>query len=288
MIATGMPTSSHPTNFNIGAAEFNANPVDMIIDNIKTFSEAVLPFGAFHIGNGNGLLADIDNPHKDLTFFWDAQSTAAKGGTNLATSKTGTLGSANTGGTTSFPTSGGIVGGHFDNESTSANYYCYFPVSSDDIFDGSKGCLGIWFTFETIGGWYRLCGFGDATNYFELVINDSYQMYSHFYLAGTEDYTTTNTTVISVNKWYWLLVQWDVDIDRMDLSINGVKAIGTATPSNSWGHSGTGNFYFGAGPTGINNADVKIGRVFISKDPDTPEIWTAFGKPLHVPLIDKQ
>jgi hypothetical protein len=92
-------SSSHPTQFNLGL-KLKAEHLegDIIIDEIKTFSEAVLPYGAYFIGNGQGLLADIDNPHADLCFFWDAQSVNAKGGTNLATSKTGTLGSANTGG----------------------------------------------------------------------------------------------------------------------------------------------------------------------------------------------
>jgi hypothetical protein len=35
-----------------------------------------------------------------------------------------------------------------------------------------------------------------------------------------------------------------------------------------------------------DTGDFDIGRVFISKNPDTPEIWTAFGKPLHTPRID--
>ena len=33
--------------------------------------------GAFFIGNGEGLLADIDNSHADLTFLWDCQSSGA-------------------------------------------------------------------------------------------------------------------------------------------------------------------------------------------------------------------
>jgi hypothetical protein len=28
--------------------------------------------------------------------------------------------------------------------------------------------------------------------------------------------------------------------------------------------------------------------IYITNNPDTPQIWTAFGKPLHLPLVNKE
>ena len=65
--------------------------------------------------------------------------------------------------------------------------------------------------------------------------------------------------------------------------VNG-QEVGTAqSVANAWtGNDGT----LRIGWNGSDALDAYIGRVFISKDPHTPEIWTAFGKPLHVPLTN--
>jgi hypothetical protein len=284
---TGTPTANHPSTFFIGAWTDRSLPADIIIDEIKTFDEAIMPFGAYFIGNGEGLLADIDNPHSDLIFFWDAQSVNAKGASNLATSKTGTLGSANSGGTTSFPTSGGIVGGYFDNESESDNYHITFPVSGHDIINGSKGSLGVWVNWQTLNDWNSVIGFGDTNDHFVLGTDGSDQIFLEIKInEGTDFFINYTNYAPTVGVWYWIVCQWEIAKDRLDVHINGVTYIGTDTTVNSWAHSGTGVLRFGAdGPgTSGTNSDVLISRCFISNDPDTPEILTAFGKPLHVPL----
>ena len=281
---TATPTSNHPTALDIGGS-YAMGPLaaDNIIDEVKTFSEVVLPYGAYFIGNGEGLLADIDNPHADLCFFWDAQSVNAKGGSNLATSKTGTLGSGNTGGTTSFPTSGGIVGGYFDNESTSDNLHIYFTESSEDIIDYNKGTIGIWFNYQTLGVNDVLFYVeGTGTNYIRFRMDDANNIDVQYTSNGTNEIIYGNIA-ITAGTWHWLTVRWD-DTYGIASFIDGVENGTRQAIANTW-TGGTGlNLYFGSDSSGYNCGDVLIGRVFISNELYTPEIWTAFGKPLHTPL----
>jgi hypothetical protein len=63
--------------------------------------------------------------------------------------------------------------------------------------------------------------------------------------------------------------------------INGIEN-GTAQDiANTW-TGGTGlTWYFTEDHNAANGVDAFIGNIYMGKDPDTPEIWTAFGKPLH-------
>jgi hypothetical protein len=280
-INTTAPSSGEPVTFKIACYEDRGNPGDLILDEIKTFSECLLPYGGYFIGNGEGLLADIDKPHKDLCFFWDAQGLPAKGGVDLATDKTGVLGSGNTGGSTSFPTSGGIVGGYFDNEASSSNYYISFPVINHDIFNGAKGTIALWAKIPTVGAWNKLLFFGDGNDYIDLHLNSSSEITFALNLNGADNLSLNSGVSPSSDKWAWYVFRWSVADEYVSIEFNGIKYEATISLDEVWSHSGTGTMYIAAEHATSDCTDIQIGRVFISKNTNTPEIWTAFGKPLH-------
>jgi len=279
-------SSSEPTHFHLGCWNDRTENADHIYDEVKTFSECLLPFGAFHIGNGQGLLADISNPHSDLCFFWDAQSTAAKSGTNLASDKTGTLGSSNSGGTTSFPTSGGIVGGYFDNESEGDNNYCRFAIASQDIFSLSEGSAVVWFSYNTLSTWVSVFGwYYDTNNYFGLMTEDNYYLQINSKQGGNFAVSVLSVALIQ-GQIYCARVRWrnlGTTSGEVELILNGRSG---GIEQHSAANAGIGSYlYFGhTGQAGMGG-DVNIYRAFISSKWDTPEIWTAFGKPIHSPLM---
>jgi hypothetical protein len=45
--------------------------------------------------------------------------------------------------------------------------------------------------------------------------------------------------------------------------------------------------YLGADESGWNSQDCLIGAFYMSKNRYTPQVWTAFGKPLHIDLVKK-
>jgi hypothetical protein len=275
-IHTGAVTSSDPTDVYIGN-NWAGSGGDYTIDEITTFSEFVFPGGGYHIGNGSGLLADIDTPHADLCFFWDAQSVNAKGGANLATSKTGTLGSS--GG--SFGSGAALVGTNgYDNEASSSNYTISFAESSEDIIDYNNGSIGIWVNVQTLSDDKIFYVQGDADNFIDIDINSSNFRF-RYRSGGTVESITGSTVTAGI--WYWLRFSWD-DTNQCQAWVQNISQ-GVDAIANAWA-GGTGNtLYFCAESATGNNLDAFIGRAFISKDPNTPEIWTAFGKPLHQPLI---
>jgi hypothetical protein len=68
------------------------------------------------------------------------------------------------------------------------------------------------------------------------------------------------------------------DDSTMRLFINGVQYGTPITISNSFTEK-TGTMYFGRHNSSDSGQDCYIGRVFVGKA-NTPQIWTAFGRPL--------
>jgi hypothetical protein len=288
---TGTPTASHPSVFSIGALNDRTTPGDYIIDEIKTFSEALLPYGAYHIGNSDGLLAGIDNPHADLTFFWDCQASgsgAAKGGANLATDYTVTLN-----GSAAITSGAALVGTNgLDIVGSDGTHSASVPIASADIIDGRKGSVGIWINPQTFTAAldYFLC-FGNDSNNLSVTFNSTDYVYC-VYEANNSTKTVTGTTDFTslTGKWAYIRFDW-ADADNgsfIRLKVNGVEEDFDSTVTESFTNPSSNTLYIGASRLGDNSTDSFIGRVFISNNPNTPEIWTAMGKPLHVPLIDKQ
>jgi len=275
---TGTPTASHPTAFTIGCYNDRTTPGDYVFDEVKTFSECLLPFGAFHIGNGEGLLADIDNPHSDLCFFWDCQSkgsNCAKGGSDLSSSYT-----PSESGTPLISTDAVIVGTYgYDVNGTNGSQI-QFTVTSADIISGTKGSFIAWVNVQTLPSNQRaiVSFYVDGSNFITLVLSAANYWGVSCYFGGTSE--SINTSVIpTVGVWHCVKVKWD-DSDKIELIVNGMSLGSNAIASSFSGVNGY--LRFGDYNDGV---DCYIGRVFISKDSNTPEIWTAFGKPLHMPQM---
>jgi len=280
-INTGTAGSGDPVNFEIGSRINRTYPADIIIDDVKTFSECLLPFGAYFIGNGEGLLADINNPHADLTFFWDCQASgagAAKGGANLGTNYTVTLNGSGV-----LTTADKIIGTKSFDTTAEGSHSASFSIDANN-FDGSYGRIGMWVNFQTVTASKYFLGFGDATDYIDLYISASSYFYAIWQSDGVTRYLASTLTP-TAGVWYWVELAWD-DSDYIDFYVNGIL-LDHEDSGGSWSKT-TGTMYLGADESGANSADCLIGAFYITKDRFTPQIWTAFGKPLHVPLVDLQ
>jgi hypothetical protein len=275
---TATPTTSHPAVLYIGydgAANSNT-----IIDEIKTFNEAILPFGAFYIGNGQGLLADIDNPHKNLSWYFDGQAAAAYGGTNLATAKNPT----NTGG--SFVTTSPLIGTNHWDSNGKANVLT-ITDSGSDIIDYHKGFIALSFNLQTaaVGGEYlidvrdadgsdRISAVFDATGSLDIT-----------YRSNSVNETILGNIPLGVGVWNFLKIVWD-DTGGIQSFINGIENGIVQAIANTWGGGDGLTWYFSEAYNNANGCDVFIQNIFMGKD-YASEIWTAMGKPLHQPFINK-
>ena len=280
-INTGTPAGD-PAYHIIGVDNNETgDPGDYIYDEIKTFSEAVLPYGAFFIGNGEGLLADIDNPHADLCFFWDCQASgvgAAKGGTDLATDYTVTLSGS------TLTSGAALVGTNGLDQGNNATNYANVSVTNGDIFDPASFKMGIWVNLQTLHSAFRyFWGFYGSDTYQMYVGLNTSNQFRFYYESNDVDETIESGLTAQTGIWYWVVATADDSYNH--LYINGIEYGTPQAIANPFtvktAIMAIGNAYQSSGQ------DCYIGRVFISKDPDTPEIWTAFGKPLHTPLTNK-
>ncbi|MHC4316731.1 MAG: hypothetical protein ACYSW3_30180 [Planctomycetota bacterium] len=235
---------------------------------------------AFHIGLGSGLLADIDNPHAHLSWYFDGQAALAKGGTDLATSKNPT----NTGG--SFVTTDPIVGvNHWD--ANGATNVLTIADTAEDIVDYNKGFVAGWFQVQSAAGGEYLIDVRDADGSDRIsAVLDASNNIDVTYRSNSVDEIITGDIAITDGVWFFLKITWD-DTDKVHCYINGQEN-GTAQDiANVWGGGSGLTWYFTEDYNGTNGVDAFIGNIYMGKDPGTPEIWTAFGKPLHIPLINK-
>ncbi|MHC4757474.1 MAG: LamG-like jellyroll fold domain-containing protein [Planctomycetota bacterium] len=280
-VHTGTPSASNPTQFEVTADDNRSYPLDSVVDNIKTFSECLLPYGAFFIGNGDGLINSISNPHKDLCFFYDCQNSgagAAKGGVDLATDYTITLA-----GDAALTTADKILGTKsVDIATVGTGNRISFPIDANN-FDGSFGRMGMWVNFQTVTASEYFLGFGDATDFINLYISASSYFYAIYNTSGGIRYMTS-TLVPTAGVWYWVELAWD-DSDYIDFWVNG-QLLDSESSLGSWAKT-TGTMYLGADESGWNSQDCLIGAFYMSKNRYTPQVWTAFGKPLHIDLVKK-
>jgi hypothetical protein len=96
-----------------------------------------------------------------------------------------------------------------------------------------------------------------------------------------EDVAQTCTT----NTWYFWKIKYDY-ADTKDFSAyrNGVL-YDSDTISGTWGDDIT-NIRIACRYNNSGASDIYFSDIFITDDPNTPEIWTAFGKPLHTEITD--
>jgi hypothetical protein len=157
----------------------------------------------------------------------------------------------------------------------------------EDIVDYNKGFVAGWFQVQSAAGGEYLIDVrdGDGSDRISAVLDASNNI-DVTYRSNSIDETITGDIAVTDGVWFWLKIAWD-DTGKVYSYINGQEN-GTAQDiANTWG-GGTGlTWYFTEDYNGTNGVDAFIGALYMGKDSDTPEIWTAFGKQLHVPLVNK-
>jgi len=282
-IGSGTPSASGASYVHIGAesdgdgtTSLNA---DVYLDWYKAFDGCILNYGGFYIGNGQGLLADISNPHADLSWFFDGQAAAAKGGTDLGDDDNPT----NSGG--QFAATDPILGTNVW-DSNGASNVLTVADTSEDIIDYNKGFIAGWFKVVSASGGEYLIDVSDAddSDRISAVLDASNNIDVTYKSQGTSE-TITGDIAVTDGAWFWLKITWD-DTGKVHSYINGQEN-GTAQDiANTWGGGNGLTWYFTEDHDGGNGVDAHIGAIYMGKDPNTPEIWTAFGKPLHQQIAD--
>ena len=263
---TGTPTSSEPVRFYIGCYEDRSSLADIIIDEIKTFNEAILPYGAFFTGIGE---VDANVAHKDITAYIKGNES------NNDSLQIGTGNIIVSGATKTTDVQG------------NANSAFLFDANSELIkistanYNASKGSISFWYkSNDTSPSTYAAFFTDDASAYNFTAYRDNSNTALTFSINSI-DFDITHTNFYDT-KWHYLKFIWNADENRKEFWLNGLLE---ATSSASFTAPTKGTYLeigcYSAYPTDF--ADGVICDFTITNDDSTPEIWTAFGKPLHLP-----
>jgi hypothetical protein len=272
----GSPTSSHPGQFNVGCNQNRGDTFDGVIDEIKTYDGALLPYGAYFTGNGS---VDTDLAHDDVTAFIkgdESNSESLKIGTGTITVTNATQGTDVAGNANSaflFDASG---------------EYVEFPCVDGTNIDNSQGNISFWFISD--GSPTTFNGFFDHTSssYSALCLNkgtsDNYEFQLHI---NSEFLYPSISTDIYDGNWHFIEFMFRDTDNYLALRIDGT--IEWSTTEEAWTAPAlsSGNILIGnIGNYSGNHASGRICNFTITNNPNTPQIPTIMGKPVHVPLIE--
>jgi hypothetical protein len=162
----------------------------------------------------------------------------------------------------------------------------------EDIVDYNNGFVAGWFNVQSAaGGEYLIDVSSDngGTDYDRIsAVLDASNNIDVTYKSQNTSETITGDIAITDGAWFFLLITWDDNggDKKVHSYINGIENGTPQTIANTWG-GGTGlTWYFTEDHNGTNGVDAFIQTLWMGKKANVPQIWTAFGKPLHTPRID--
>jgi hypothetical protein len=273
----GTPTTSHPTDFIVGCRNGRSNAMDMIIDEIKTFNDRIVPFGGFFVDMQNGFA----NPHAKVLAFAELDQTNGQpldvGSGNITISGSPTLST----GVDEVSNSAYLV--NADSEIVS------FPASGN--VDGSKGVIGFWYKNDSTPNAYgNFFAHDSVYNKFALRRQDDDYYFAFYYNeVGFATFVNSARNIYDGN-WHWVTIEWwhhgteATAIIKLDGLQSGTTSI-TKTVSEL--SLTSGNIEIGNTSTTASRAcNGIIDKFYVVSDRHTPQSWTAWGKSIAVPRVE--
>ena len=160
----------------------------------------------------------------------------------------------------------------------------YFP--STGIVSGTRGVISLWYRHrDTSGSQYAasLMGHTGATDAFRLRITAD----DNLYLYAPDGATVNSINIVNNirdGEWHFVQYIYDTDIDLLEVQIDGVLYQDSSPASLTAFDTSSGNMVFGS-HGGNNDCGGDICQIFISDNPNTPQIPCANGVPLSVPIV---
>lgn len=257
------------TDLYLGSDSSSVRYSSWFFDEIKIYDDLILPFGAYFTGNG---AVDADVAHEDVLFYWDGSSANS----NIPnTPLTGT-----SSGSPEFSTTRSITGTHSLLLNAYGEYYM-FAVTSGNIVDKTEGSFSCWFYPE--GSCEIIRVYIDSSNFFRLYYNATSNIFFvRWNYGGVALYMNSSTGAVLENAWNHIKFTWSATNVEIALYLNN-KQEAAETYHALTGDIASINFgdtqYDFPGP-------VYLDGIYITNNPNTPQIPTVFGTPVHVPLIE--
>jgi hypothetical protein len=243
-----------------------------MIDEVKIYSEAILPFGAFY----TGFEENNDYAHADpsLLFYWDAETANA----NLPSGKIPTANGA-----ISLSDEKNITGAKTLKVESSCDNYS-FTANNGDIIDKNQGSVGFWVfpTGAAQNNYFRF--YIDSSNFMAIMHTNpsDHTIWVRWDYGGSSVYANGTAGDLKINAWNWIKVTWDTTAGELKLFINGRQSGSTAAIGAMTG--AVASVDIGDGTCDWTSTTY-LDQIFITNNPASQEISTAFGRPLNIPLL---
>ena len=266
--SSGLGTGFAPDSFYIGRSNGSVYGA-YYIDEIKLFNGCLLPYGGGpFVGNGE---VNTDVAHDDVLFYADG----SEGNTDSPDIGSGTFtvsGATQTTDVEGNANSAWLIDG--------ASEQVYFPCYSGYNITPNQGSIFLWYK-ETTGpeSYGRFFYHTSAADAFECQ-----RQASDTALRWKINSTYLDFTVASPfdTTWHWMWFSWDCTNDIYRIYIDGILQQ-TVTTACTAPALASGNMEIGS-VSGTNDIGGAICDFFITNDPNTPDRWSVFGKPIHYPL----
>ena len=247
------------------------------IDEVKLFNEAILPYGAYFTGNG---AVDTDVAHKDLLFYADFEgATETIRLTDKINSVVGTLNSS-----AAITTGSKLVGSYGFDATSDTDDYVEWAVTSQNIFNWAEGTILFWVNCQSFSADQEpFKAEDDVSNEITIESRGTDEARIALIIGGVANNSSdTTANVLELNIWKLWRLSWNRADERYTLWVNSVEVASITSTTGTWGGDGTGILRFS------DDINIWIDQIYVTNKENAPEIWTAMGKPLHLPLIDKE
>jgi len=268
---TGTPSASNPSKFTIGAKQDRSLPSDFILDDVLTLSDSIRNHGTYipaNIINGD---VGYDMAHSDILLYWGCENNITEIGLKTVT----------------YPDSDGFLSTDakfigtkgFEVVGNGGRAIMDCPAFSDQ----EQGRVSLWYKRTTTRG-HLWSIYIDDDNYIYGRIESDDDLSFRIRANGTSYTTYANTSgeVLAADGWVFLDFRWYSD-GLMRIFKNGVECSYDAQIT-SRPESLVGTFdKFGVAWEQQYNTYSSFGyydQVTITSNPNTPQLWTANGKPL--------
>jgi hypothetical protein len=240
------------------------------IDSIALYDGALLPYGAYFTGNGS---VDTDVAHDDILAFVkgdESDSDSLKIGAGTITVTNATHGTG----------PDGVADSAFQVDATSeiVSIAC---VDGTNI-DNDQGQISFW--YRSLGAPVSAyCNyFCHSLGYRKLTLDRNANDTSTRFFIGDSEASFT-TTDFNDDNWHYITAAWSTNF--RELFVDGISQ-GTSTTSFTPDALSSGTLVIGNRYDGNRATNALYHAFTITNNPNTPQIPTIMGKPVHVPLIE--
>ena len=275
--------SAYSIGSTIMYAGNDANQLDGVLDNFKILDGCLLPYGAYFTGNGG---VDTDLAHEDITFYLDFEGA---NDTARLTDKIGSIVGSITGSSV-LSTGSALFGTYgYDNVAADSDERIDYAITSTNV-NAQKGSLLFHAIVNNLSASTGFAGFYyDANNYLTVYMADGNgDVAIRYRIASTnyEDETDGTNPIVEGQQICYRLI-WDLDNDYIKLFMDGVEILSNESVTGTMSYDFS-NFRVGGLPhTESYSADIFIDDIYITNNPNTPQIPVILGSgPIYAPIKD--